>query len=70
MHLKFTKHGRFCKQNNQLPCKSHDELEDDTNISNNLKIACHNLDGAIVECEYSILEIATLDDVMYIEVHV
>ena len=28
MHQKLTKHGRFCKQNNQLPTKSHDELED------------------------------------------
>ena len=30
MHLKLTKHGRFCKQNNQLPTKSHDELKDTT----------------------------------------
>jgi hypothetical protein len=28
MHQKLTKHGRFCKQNNQLPTRSHDELED------------------------------------------
>jgi hypothetical protein len=28
MHQKHTKHGRFCKQNNQLPTKSHDELKD------------------------------------------
>ena len=28
MHQKLTKHGKFCKQNNQLPTKSHDELED------------------------------------------
>ena len=28
MHQKRTKHERFCKQNNQLPTKSHDELED------------------------------------------
>ena len=27
MHQKLTKHGRFCKQNNQLPTKSRDELE-------------------------------------------
>ena len=31
MHLKLTTHGRFCKQNNQLPTKSHDELEDNSN---------------------------------------
>ena len=31
MHQKFTKHGRFYKQNNQLPTKSHDELEDNSN---------------------------------------
>ena len=30
MHQKLTKHGRFCKQNNQLPTKSHDELEDNS----------------------------------------
>ena len=28
MHLKLAKHGRYCKQNNQLPTKSHDELKD------------------------------------------
>ena len=33
MHLKLTKHGRFCKQNNQLPTKSHDELKDNSNVS-------------------------------------
>ena len=33
MHLKLTKHGRFCKQNNQLPTKSHDELEDNSILS-------------------------------------
>jgi hypothetical protein len=27
MHQKLTKHGRFYKQNNQLPAKSHDELK-------------------------------------------
>ena len=32
MHLKLTERGRFCKQNNQLRTKSHDELEDSTNI--------------------------------------
>ena len=30
MHLKLTKHGMFCKQNNQLPTKSHDVLEDNS----------------------------------------
>jgi hypothetical protein len=30
MHHKLTKHGKFCKQNNQLPTKSHDELEDNS----------------------------------------
>ena len=28
MHLKLTKHGRFCKKNNQLLTKIHDELKD------------------------------------------
>jgi hypothetical protein len=32
MHQKLTKHGKFCKQNNQLPTKSHDELKDDSNM--------------------------------------
>jgi hypothetical protein len=27
MHPKLTKHGKFCKQNNQLPIKSHDEVK-------------------------------------------
>ena len=31
MHLKLTKHGRFCKQNNQLPTKTHDKLKDNSN---------------------------------------
>ena len=31
MHLKLTKHGRFCEQDNQLPTKSHDELKDNSN---------------------------------------
>jgi hypothetical protein len=31
MHQKLTIHERFCKQNNQLPTKSHDELEDNSN---------------------------------------
>ena len=33
MHLNLTKHGRFCKQNNQLPTKSHDELKDNSSVS-------------------------------------
>ena len=32
MHLEVTKHGRFSKQNNQLPTKSYDELKDNSNI--------------------------------------
>jgi hypothetical protein len=32
MHQKLTKHEKFCKQNNQLPTKSHDELERTTLI--------------------------------------
>ena len=32
MHQKLTKHGRFCKQNNQLTTKSHDELEDNSMV--------------------------------------
>jgi hypothetical protein len=30
MHHKLTKHGRFCKQNNQLPTKTHGELKDNS----------------------------------------
>ena len=33
MHHKLTKHGRFCKQNNQLPTKTHVELKDNSNIT-------------------------------------
>ena len=35
MHQKLTKHGRGCKQNNQLPTKSHDELEDNSIVCGN-----------------------------------
>jgi hypothetical protein len=28
MHQKLTKHRKFCKQNNQLPTKTHVELKD------------------------------------------
>jgi hypothetical protein len=38
MHQKLTKHGRFCKQNNQLPTKTHVELKDDS-------ISYYKLDG-------------------------
>jgi hypothetical protein len=31
MHQKLTKHGKFYKQNNQLPTKSHVELKDNSN---------------------------------------
>jgi hypothetical protein len=37
MHQKLTRHGRFCKQNNQLPTKSHDELEDKSNIEKSIE---------------------------------
>jgi hypothetical protein len=41
MHQKLTKHGRFCKQNNQPPTKSHVELKNNsivlTNIQNNME---------------------------------
>ena len=30
MHQKLTKHERFCKQNNQLPTKTHVELKDNS----------------------------------------
>ena len=30
MHPKLTKHGKFCKQNNLLPTKTHVELEDNS----------------------------------------
>jgi hypothetical protein len=32
MHHKLTKHGRFWKQNNQLPTKTHVELKDNSNV--------------------------------------
>jgi hypothetical protein len=32
MHQKLTEHGKICKQNNQLPTKSHVELKDNSNI--------------------------------------
>jgi hypothetical protein len=45
MHQKLTKHEIFCKQNNQLPTKSHVELQDNSNMpgkwwlgSNNKKL--------------------------------
>jgi len=38
MHQNFTKHGRLCKENNQLPTNSHDELEDDSIVA---KISSH-----------------------------
>jgi hypothetical protein len=33
MHQNLTKHGRFCKQDNQLPTKSHDELKDNAYVA-------------------------------------
>ena len=38
IHHDYTKHGRFCKQNNQLPFKSHDELKDNSIIPNDIGI--------------------------------
>jgi len=32
MHHKLTKHERFCKQNNQLPTKTHVELKANSNM--------------------------------------
>ena len=37
MHHKLTKHGRFCKQNNQLPTKTHVELKDNSNKPKKLR---------------------------------
>ena len=39
MHQKLTKNERFYKQNNQLPTKSHDELEDNS-ISPQATLIC------------------------------
>ena len=33
MHQNLTKHGRFCKENNQLPTKSHVELKDNSIVT-------------------------------------
>ena len=38
MHLKLTKHEKFCKQNNQLPTQSHGELEDNSKVLMNLQL--------------------------------
>ena len=38
MHLNLTKHGRFCKQNNELPTKSHDELKDNSDSCNTRRV--------------------------------
>jgi hypothetical protein len=39
-HQKLTKHGRFCKQNNQLPTKSHVELNDNSIMPENTPAPC------------------------------
>ena len=39
MHPKFTKPGRFCKQSNQLPTKTRDELKDNSIIFSSFD--CH-----------------------------
>ena len=44
MHLKLTKHGRFYKQNNELPTKSHNELKDISNVEKMLKNIEHKMD--------------------------
>jgi hypothetical protein len=38
MHHKLTKYGRFCKQNNQLPTKTHVELKDNSSASRTFTI--------------------------------
>jgi len=38
MHHKLTKYGRFCKQNNQLPTKTHVELKDNSNMKQLTKL--------------------------------
>jgi hypothetical protein len=38
MHHKLTKHGRFCKQDNQLPTKTHVELKDNSNLRDSLQL--------------------------------
>ena len=42
MHLKLTKHGRFCKQKQLSPYQTHVELKDNSNVDN-LKLSLHNL---------------------------
>jgi hypothetical protein len=54
MHHKLTKHGRFCKQNNQLPTKSHDELKDNSNMVIIFeKIVCLNSNDTSIQ-EYEV----------------
>ena len=50
MHLKVTKHGRFCKQKNQLPTKTHDELKDNSNITRKFGLIffCHYIKVVIL----------------------
>jgi hypothetical protein len=48
MHHKLTKHGRFCKQNNQLPTETHVELKDNSNI-NHLIFEVNNMKGKPVQ---------------------
>jgi hypothetical protein len=38
---KLTKHGTFCKQNNQLPTKIHVELKDNSNKAQKFTAALH-----------------------------
>ena len=37
MHQKFTKHEKFRKQNNQLPAKSHNKLEDNSILTSDFE---------------------------------
>jgi hypothetical protein len=41
MHQKLTKHGRFCKKNNQLPTNSHVELKDNSIGPNEWQQVCN-----------------------------
>ena len=40
MYLNVTKHGRFCKQNNQLPTKSHNDVKDNSNNTKYAQLLC------------------------------
>ena len=46
MHLKFTKYGRSCMQNNQIPIKTYVKLEDIPNVDG----SCSSSSAAISSC--------------------